>query len=814
MSHYSRPPFERICAAGVLAFASIPALADTDADTAPATLETIVVTAAGFEQKLVDAPASISIVTREQIKQRPYASLTDILRDIEGVDVDMEGSNDKNAMGYVSMRGMPADYTLVLVDGRRQSNIGDIYPNYYGSGQSGFIPPVDAIERVEVVRGPMSTLYGSDAMGGVINIITRKVSSTWGGSAVFAHTFQQEDRYGDNDKLEVYLDGPLVTDRLDLAIRAGGYNRGAADRDLPLLPLPSPPNPPGSSYDRRISEGRSSAAATNWNLGMRLAFTPNDRHDLLFDYDTSKQKYANSGAQDTLASLWRTGNSTIPNPAFDPGQPIGPGNPQTITRRTVQPRGGYAELQRYERSQVALTHLGRWDFGTSTTSLMRNSNRNLGRTMPMMVEERLRLQALYNAACIARGGAAYCNNARIEDLTAEQRAQLDGFLPRPLRTLEIRSWVLDGMLDMQLGAHQLTVGGQYQDAEMEDSVFGMYGDGFIPGTTQPHRQWALFAEDNWGFDNGLTFTYGLRYDHHNTFGTHLSPRGYLVWSANAAWTLKGGVSTGYKTPKPNQLFNGINGFWGQGATPVVGNPGLQPETSTNYELAVYYQGGYGFNANATVFLNRFKDKIATADSVRNCDVVAAGEPCVEIGPGWSDFGFLVFNQDINVDRAESRGVELAANWQASERWRLRGNYTFTRSENKTGNASGQPISGLVTLSVSTPAKHMANATLEWAAGARVNLSLTAEGRYDRYRGVSQSGEHLFYSDHTLLHLGANWRISERLSVNARIQNLLDKDYMAQSCELVLPGQDAYSCFDNYLVKDQRRNLWMALNLRF
>lgn len=801
--------FQALCLSSATA---MPALAAIPNDVA--NLEAVVVTASRFEQKLAAAPASISIVTSEEIAQRPYASLTDILRDIEGVDVDMEGSNDKNGMGYVSMRGMPADYTLVLVDGRRQSNIGDIYPNYYGSGQSGFIPPLGAIERVEVVRGPMSTLYGSDAMGGVINIITRKSFDAWTGSAAYSHTFQQEDRFGDNDKLDLYLSGPLLEDRLGLTLRAGGYDRDKASRKLPSLPLPSPPNPAGSAWDRTISEGRSSAAATNLNAGVRLTFTPSIDHDFLLDYDTSRQEYDNSGTQDTLASLWRVGNNTIPNPAYDPALPESTANPKTITRRTVMPRGGYAAKQRYERDQLAFTHIGRWSFGATTTSLMHNTNRNLGRTMPLTVDERLVLQELWNAACVAGGGTPYCAGAKMDKLTLAQRAQLEAFLPRPPRTLEIRSWVLDTMLDMQLGDHKLAIGGQYQDAQMEDSVFGMYGDGFVAGTYQPHRQWAMFVEDNWQLLDGLTFTYGLRYDHHNMFGEHLSPRGYLVWNTSDRWTLKGGVSTGYKTPKPNQLFEGINGFWGQGDTPVVGNPQLKPETSTNFELAAYYDDMAGFNANATVFLNRFKDKIATADTVRNCEIAAPGAHCVEIGGGWADLGFLVFNQDVNVDQAQSHGIELAAQWRPSSRWFLRGNYTYTVSENRTGTSKGRPIAGLVTSSISTPARHMANASLEWRASDNINLSLTAEGRYRRYRGVSATtGEHLYYADHTLLHLGGNWRIADRLSFNARINNLLDRDYTSQTCELTV-AQNAYNCVDDYLVKDQRRSLWTSLAYRF
>lgn len=187
---------------------------------------------------------------------------------------------------------------------------------------------------------------------------------------------------------------------------------------------------------------------------------------------------------------------------------------------------------------------------------------------------------------------------------------------------------------------------------------------------------------------------------------------------------------------------------------------------------------------------------------------------MEIGDGWADVGHLVFNQNVNIDRAESRGVELAAAWDISEAWSVRGNYTFTRSENKSGDAAGQTISGLVTSSTSAPAKRMANVMLAWAVAERLNLSLLAEGRYDRYRGVSAAtGQHLYYNDHTLLHLGSNWRINDHLTFNARINNLLDKDCLARTCEL-LPAQDAYSCFDNYLVKDHRRNLWVSRGYRF
>src|SRR5690606_1741026 len=141
----------------------------------------VVVTAAGFEQKLTDAPAYISVVSREELTRRPYLSLVDAVADLEGVDVGE--TSDKTGQKTISIRGMGADYTLVLIDGKRQNNHGDIYPNNFGGNQFNHIPPLDMIERIEVIRGPASTLYGADALGGVVNIITRKVARQWQGSA-------------------------------------------------------------------------------------------------------------------------------------------------------------------------------------------------------------------------------------------------------------------------------------------------------------------------------------------------------------------------------------------------------------------------------------------------------------------------------------------------------------------------------------------------------------------------------------------------------------------------------------------------------
>lgn len=191
---------------------------------------------------------------------------------------------------------------------------------------------------------------------------------------------------------------------------------------------------------------------------------------------------------------------------------------------------------------------------------------------------------------------------------------------------------------------------------------------------------------------------------------------------------------------------------------------------------------------------------------------ADGSYCVDVGPGWAALGYSTFSQSVNIDKAETRGVELAGQVDLLDRLQLRGNYTFTKSEQTSGATRGQPIAG-------NPAKHMANANLTWKASDRISLSLIGEGRYDRYRdtlvsnvgGVSSSTVR-YYEDYTTFHLGASWKANDWLTINGRINNLFDKDFVAQSC--VLSSDTEYSCVDDYAVKEQRRSFWVSFNARF
>src|SRR5690606_13794204 len=157
----------------------------------------------------------------------------------------------------------------------------------------------------------------------------------------------------------------------------------------------------------------------------------------------------------------------------------------------------------------------------------------------------------------------------------------------------------------------------------------------------------------------------------------------VVWNVDPTWTLKGGVSGGYKTPRVEQLQNGIIGFGGQGRIALIGSPNLKPETSVTTEAGLYYSGQNGVSANVSVFHNQFNDKITSGDPVPNCSF--EGAPNL---PGCLDFGHFptqeTFGQSQNVDRAVTQGGELSARVPLTFGWSLMTNYTYTESEQKSG----------------------------------------------------------------------------------------------------------------------------------
>ena len=153
-------------------------------------MDEFVVTAARTETRLVDTPANISVVGAQQIEERKYQDMGEVLKDVDGVTVLDTGLGTKEKM--IKLNG--DDRVLILVDGRRVGT--DMGSNAGGRGSVDMnqLPDTSMIERVEVLKGAGGALYGSEAVGGVINIITKKADMTNGKVSLGFGSFGAEDK--------------------------------------------------------------------------------------------------------------------------------------------------------------------------------------------------------------------------------------------------------------------------------------------------------------------------------------------------------------------------------------------------------------------------------------------------------------------------------------------------------------------------------------------------------------------------------------------------------------------------------------------
>ncbi len=130
----------------------------------PQAASEVVVTATRTAMERFDAPASISVITSEQLRREPQRSVAEHLQDIPGVQVLDSSSNGPKR---ITIRGESTSRVLILIDGMKISEQKSM------SGSMVMIGP-ENIERIEVIKGPASVLYGAEAIGGVVNIITKK----------------------------------------------------------------------------------------------------------------------------------------------------------------------------------------------------------------------------------------------------------------------------------------------------------------------------------------------------------------------------------------------------------------------------------------------------------------------------------------------------------------------------------------------------------------------------------------------------------------------------------------------------------------
>lgn len=148
--------------------------------------DTIIVTATRTEIRLADATVPVDVITRQDIELSAASDLAELLRFEAGIDIGRNGGPGQATS--VFLRGTESNHTLILVDGVR------VNPGTLGGAAVQNIAP-EMIERVEIVKGTRSALFGTDAIGGVINIITRRNRTAWGEASVGSGSFNSHSGF-------------------------------------------------------------------------------------------------------------------------------------------------------------------------------------------------------------------------------------------------------------------------------------------------------------------------------------------------------------------------------------------------------------------------------------------------------------------------------------------------------------------------------------------------------------------------------------------------------------------------------------------
>jgi len=498
----------------------------------PAELAATSVTIATGTPKSVSQSAAVtSVITAEQIKSMGATELHEVLETVPG----MHGSLQRSTYDYnYSVRGMQNatnSQLLILLNGTR------ITTPFRGTVMSGLELPVEAIQRVEVIRGPGSALYGADAFAGVINIITKKAadmngskvgvragewdtqsawgqhSSKWAGwdvatSLQYQHTSGDDGRILDadlqttkdnafgthashapgpmNTRYETF-NGHLSLQRKHWDIGFWGFNeinggtRAGVNTTL---------DPNGATNgEQYLGDVRFSTEDwfDDWELTAHLSY-------LQADFNAAFQIFPNN------ASLPVTGTGNIAN-TLDPSVP-----------RTLFPNGVNDKLGRIEKiPSIELSSLYQgWD------------------------NHLLRL------------GTGF----RYEEITTSGSRNFGYGTPLPT--------VVNGTLTNVTGTQFV----------------------YLPDT---HRSiWSAVAQDEWQFAKNWQLTAGVRFDNYSDFGGTINPRAALVWDINEKLTSKLLYGKAFRAPSFSEQGNQNNPV-------IVGNKQLKPETINTVEWAIDYR---------------------------------------------------------------------------------------------------------------------------------------------------------------------------------------------------------------------------------
>lgn len=514
--------------------------------------EEVVVTATKSRVTVQKAPSIVSVVSSAQLRRAGVRTLLDALKLIPGLEV----SWDTLGQPRLAVRGKRSDaQILVLLDGVRLNGIYD--------GRAILDLPVGIVDRLEVIRGPGSALYGTDAFAGVINVITRQERGA--SAAVFGGSYATGGAEG-----VVGIGGPSQF--------ATGYVE--VDRtDGPAFPI-AEDNLSGTGQGiAGTKDGVTSAAGKNATVALMLArrdtFQSSDRLSIFARY-LHRDAGQFFGPFDTLA------------PAGKLSQDLaiaGAGWDVTWTQRLETQMRVYG-IVRAVSHDLQLTPDG---FTTADKD---------GNGTPEVFPDGQRRREQYQ-------GQTFGTEAQLRWRTSPRESVTAG---AQIEEISLPQYSL--VTNSLAGAYRGPTLANYENVRYAQKGRSRLVAGFY---VQDERELAARV--------GLTL--GIRHDQYSDFGGTTNPRAALVWAASDLWTFKLLYGTAFRAPTFQELYDRTEESL-QGA--FVGNPALKPETIRTAEAgaeARFKVAGRPLNLRANVYYEEIRGRIdqvalfGTSNQLRN-----------------------------------------------------------------------------------------------------------------------------------------------------------------------------------------------------
>lgn len=503
----------------------------------------VVVTATRTENDVKKVPASTQVITQEDIKRGGATSVRNALSMYANI---FQKSKVRGGGHDIIIRGMETKHSLVMVNGRRISNEADA--NGLGNAMSLDRININDVEKIEIVRGPSSALYGSEAMGGVLNIIT-KPSKEQTLLTGLEHTSEDTSHWWHADT------GRIGNFSMTLDARFNKINRSMLDT---------------------ATESDPYGTAQTYNASLNYYVNDHSYVNAYMDYYSQHLKTdMGTPAMKPITLTTSSGKMSLSGQAMLEG---------TGSKAFKQKNYGISWNGKTDKNDWQIqAYMSK--FNWSTTS----STKVLGSIPPAGME------GMFNYLLQKKNTYDF-NHDEHNMWAIEGRDSLR--VNDHHRVTFGAEYVKDKVAGTGLGSNG-------------DGVHSITENGKTKSSSEKTlSSYAAYLQDE--IEYGKWFIVpAIRYDHHSAYGSHTSPKIGVTYNATDHFRIKANYGDGFKAPSVSQLYYDLDMEMGRGNwVHLTGNPNLKPEKSKSWDLGVEAEFGKGYGS-LTYFDNDVDNLIAS-----------------------------------------------------------------------------------------------------------------------------------------------------------------------------------------------------------